>query len=146
MSSLNSVGGVIAGAALVAYVYLRLSPQPADANGNQKRPTEYAKSPAVLQDKRWSALRFYNKVRLNPQEWGRIQDPSAVVKFTRDRWTRDDDGYDPELVTYNPARRNQRMLTTGGSQPIPNPRGTQLHAGEQYRTPAQLGAARIATV
>ena len=109
-----------------AYVYLRLE-QPAQSTeeGGTWAHTRNTQPPLV-EDVRWSSLRYYGRGNLNPNEWTRVNDVGAAQRYARDKWMADDDGYHRDMVVYNPARKNQRRLATGGAQPRPNFRARQL--------------------
>lgn len=116
-------GLIVLGAALGYYAYLRLAPQPVP------EPRSGASSSKALpvHDKRWSALRFYNPIGLNPLSWPRIKDPSAAVKYTRDKWKREDGVYGVNEALYmNPQRAGLRRMITGGAQPRRNPKAPAL--------------------
>lgn len=101
------------------YIYTKYYGNPLNLLNPAPQPSfDAAKSreaPAVLSDKQWTASRYLSNV--HPNEWYRYsEDPAAVVNFTRDSWKRQDDGYDPEILTFNPGRKNQTRLATGGAQ------------------------------
>lgn len=116
---MNLATAALAGVGLYVYVKYYGDPlslhQPPSFDALVAQP-----HPEAITDMRWTASRYLRNI--HPNEWYRYSDPSAVVNFQRDQWKRQDDAYNPDVLSINPARRTQQRMTTGGAQAIRNPR------------------------
>ena len=81
--------------------------------GNGRALRRQAKTTAA-NDRRWNAQRYLREAGINGDTWDNYDNPRFFYEFARDKWKRDDDHYDRNLVVHDPRREAERTLALGG--------------------------------